>query len=295
MKTKRYHMLLVVLLVAVVGGLAWEVVRQREPMYQGKPLSYWLDGYSQPPLTNVTPTQADAAVRQLGTNSFPELFRRLQQRDSGFKIMIMRLLEKQSVIKIPFAPRNANYTAVTGFKALGPQASNAVPRLIEIFDSDPHLFPQQAIPAILGDIGPSAQQAIPALLRGMTHTNSFVRYNAIFAIGRIHPEPKVVVPALITRLNDPDILVRAQAARALGAFGKDAQPAVPVLLELWRREPPRSNTSSEITILFNTLVGSSWADASGMLSGTSPPDMGALAGTALQSIDPAAAAKAGLK
>src|SRR4051794_10793082 len=82
MKTKRLRIVLAVLLVAMIGGLAWLASRQREPMYQGQPLSYWLGGYDSPPLTNVTPSQADAAVRQLGTNAFPVLLRRLQQRDS---------------------------------------------------------------------------------------------------------------------------------------------------------------------------------------------------------------------
>ncbi|MDB6112696.1 MAG: repeat-containing protein, partial [Pedosphaera sp.] len=253
MKTKWFRIVLVVLLLAVAGGLAWQASRQREPMYQGKPLSYWLGGYDSPPLTNVTPSQADAAVRQLGTNAFPVLFRRLQQRDSEFRITIMRLLQKQHVISIPVAPPDQNYAAVQGFDALGPQASNAVLRLIEVFDSDPHPFPQQAVPVILRRIGPSARQAIPALLRGMTHTNATVRNNAICAIHQIRAEPKVVVPALMKCLNDPDIFVRAQAARALGAMGQDAQPAVPGLLELWRREPP-SPTSDGTTMAIRTMV-----------------------------------------
>ncbi|MGO8928675.1 MAG: hypothetical protein ACLQU3_17540, partial [Limisphaerales bacterium] len=41
---KRVHIALAVLLVMLVGVIAWQVLRlrEREPVYQGKPLSVWL-------------------------------------------------------------------------------------------------------------------------------------------------------------------------------------------------------------------------------------------------------------
>jgi hypothetical protein len=277
-----------------LGAVAWQSSRSREPVYQGKPLSYWLGGYDHPPRTNVTIRQANDAVRQLGTNAFPMLFRRLQQPDSEFRSTIMMLLQKQHVIKVTLGPRAPGITAMMGFNALGSQASNAVPRLIEIFDSDPSAFTQQGVPVILGHIGPPAAQAIPALLRGMTHTNAVVRNNSIFAVRLIHAAPEVVVPALIRCLNDPDPLVRGQAVRALGTFGKEAQLAVPGLLELWRKAPP--TTSSGGTVGFpQTMVSSGWASIPLLLGSGSSPDLREATQNALKDIDPEAAAKAGVQ
>src|SRR6185436_8807900 len=104
---------------------------------------------------------------------------------------------------------------------------NAVPDLIVIFDKNPAPFPQTAVPAIIGRIGPAARPAIPAMLRGLTHTNAMVRNNAIVALGKIHAEPGVVVPGLRKCLSDPNAHVRTQAALALGNFGREAQSAVP--------------------------------------------------------------------
>jgi hypothetical protein len=42
---KRVRIALAVLLVAVGGVIASQVCRQREPVYQDKPLSVWLQGY----------------------------------------------------------------------------------------------------------------------------------------------------------------------------------------------------------------------------------------------------------
>ena len=42
---KRRRILLAFLLVALIGGLGWLVLRPREPAYQGKRLSVWLEQY----------------------------------------------------------------------------------------------------------------------------------------------------------------------------------------------------------------------------------------------------------
>ncbi len=291
------------LLAAVLGGFIWLMLRpsQPEPTYQGKPLSFWLEGFDQGnykisrPWRTTPPTweEADEALRKIGTNAIPTLLRILQERDSEFKIKIVGLLQRQHLIRIPFASLYREDTALHGFNILGPAASNAVPRLIEIFESDPFPFPKQAIPVILGHIGPTALPAIPSLLRWITHTNGFVRNNVIFALRRIQGNPTLVVPALIKCLKDPDVFVRAQAARGLGSYGKDAQSAVPAPLELWRKEPPRPSRSARVAI-DGTLVGFSWAIPPFLYS-RDAPDVGDIASQALKEIDPEAAAKAGVK
>ncbi len=150
------------------------------------------------------------------------------------------------------------------------------------------------MPAILGEIGPAAERAIPALLRGIAHTNLLVRHNAVVALGRIHAQPELVVPELIKCFDDKEAFVRAEAAGALGAFGKEAQSAVPALLELRRNEALRPGPASgKAAIMFTGfVVASSW--------GASPSpsfnaDVVGCSMEALNQIDSAAAAKADLK
>jgi hypothetical protein len=233
---KKRLILLAVLGIAVVALVAWLSMPSPEPVYQGKPLSYWLahpDGRSP-----VTYNEAYEAIRQIGTNAIPILLRRLQVPNPSLKDRVLALAQKQHFIKIPFAPAHLNFEAFTAFMVLGSGASNAVPGLIAIIQSDPDPYPQTAVPVILGQIGPAAEQAIPALLRDIAHTNECVRHNAVWALAHIHAQPKLVVPALIKCLNDPEADVRATASWALGEFGKDAQSAIPALFALQFKEAP---------------------------------------------------------
>jgi hypothetical protein len=75
----------------------------------------------------------------------------------------------------------------------------------------------------LGDYGPAAFAAVPALIDklGCTHTNTFeispniMRYYAATALGKIGPGARDAVPALHRALNDPSPAVREEAAKAL--------------------------------------------------------------------------------
>ena len=74
---KRVYIALAVLLVMLAGVIAWQVLRLREPVYQGKRLSVWLVQYG----TNhwsagrngELDKQAEAAIRHIGTNAIPTL------------------------------------------------------------------------------------------------------------------------------------------------------------------------------------------------------------------------------
>jgi hypothetical protein len=73
MKAKRWRIVLAILIVAMVGGVVWQVLRQREPVYQGKPLSVWLEGYTSRSARLRGVQKAKEAVRHAGTNALPML------------------------------------------------------------------------------------------------------------------------------------------------------------------------------------------------------------------------------
>lgn len=232
-----------------------------DPIYQGRPLSYWLQAYNpsayfrthphgpDPPTTS----QAELAIRTVGTNAFPLLLRMLEHRN--LQIRWYTLHSRWAPGYVP----PENYAALTAFKVLGPVATNAIPDLVAAFDHDNSPFPRQAIPIILGDLGPAASSAIPAMLRGLKHTNRIVRKNSAVALGKIHLEPEKVGPALIGCLSDPDPNVRGQAAEALGAFGTNAQAALPALKQLLKASPPASSAITNLAnVRFSTSVSEFW-------------------------------------
>jgi hypothetical protein len=193
----------------------------------------------------------------MGTNAIPRLLRMLQQPNAKWSGFVWSTLSRQHLVKVRFAPGNWDLKAYKGLSALGPQASNAVPALIAVFNRKVSPLSQQAVPVILGSIGRGPVESVPFLLRAINHTNDIVRCNAICALSNVHPDPGIAVPVLTGLLKDPDLFVRASAADALRSYGHVAQTAFPALLEAWRKEPPPP-AASWMLISPGHVIGESW-------------------------------------
>jgi hypothetical protein len=228
---KWFRILLVMLLLAVAGGIAWLAFRSpAEPVYNGKALSVWLQNFNS---DVVDGREAEDAVRHIGTNAIPTLLSMLRAKDSGLKIRFIRLLARQNWIKIKVTlAADRNYAACSAFEVLGADAKSAVPELIQIYGQDISTESKCLTADALGYIGPLATNAIPALLRGLKTTNDPVRWNTVWALRKIHSQPELVVPELIKLLHDPNYRVRMIAKDALSNFGTNARMAIPVLIEM---------------------------------------------------------------
>jgi HEAT repeat protein len=219
-----------------------------EPLYKGRPLSYWAmmtqdqDLDSQPSDQAI---EAIEAVRAIGPAAIPYLLKWIQP---------------------PWSDSRLPDGAVQSFKALGSQAASAIPKLAAILNQRAasiddesskssaaealaYLGPE-AIPVLLaaatnlhgqhiqweiiedlGRFGTNGVAAIPALIEWSRDKDEWVRLGAINALGEINLQPEAVIPVLLAALKDLDALVRRDAAEALGNFGKDAKAAVPALIK----------------------------------------------------------------
>lgn len=105
-----------------------------------------------------------------------------------------------------------------GFTPLG---SAAVATLLDLVDgARPELL--AAIADILGDIGPAAVDALPALTQLLHHEEPRVRQYAAEAIGTVGQASAEVPPELVDALGDEDALVRQYAAISVGRLGARA-------------------------------------------------------------------------
>jgi HEAT repeats len=118
--------------------------------------------------------------------------------------------------------RSLNWDAANSLAAIGPGAAPAVPALVEAIQSEkgvpsaiggegPSTFSSLAGKA-LARIGPAALPALTALL---SHDDRYVRMSAVNAIGNMGPQAKSAVPALSNALNDTDPIVGKFAGLAL--------------------------------------------------------------------------------
>ncbi len=248
---------LVVLLAVIATVAAFIVLRPREPMYQGKRLSEWLEEWDTFNVDTNAPTAE--AIRQMGSNTFPYLIRQLRAKDSVLKRKCAKLLERLSLIRIDLGSADVHrQQGRAGFYVLGNLAAPAIPELSKLLNAEDTSL-DAAI--VLVFIGPeavltlaqaltnsnasvrasvafalaqakwNAKAAVPNLLTCLLDKEANVRFSAAVALGLIHDEPETVIPVLITRLDDRDVSVREQAANALRRFGRQARPAVPALLK----------------------------------------------------------------
>lgn len=95
---------------------------------------------------------------------------------------------------------------------------------------DEDLVARMSAAVALGDLGPRAKQAIPALAKVVQDSNEDhnVHSRAVQALASIGPE---AVPELIKALQDGKTIVRRFAAGALGGKGPEAVPALVAALE----------------------------------------------------------------
>jgi hypothetical protein len=233
---------------AILALIFWQAARTREPAYQGKSLSQWLQGYHLSavggPEDEIEHAQreTDEAVRHIGTKAVPTLLRMLRAKDSDFKVKAMDLLSKQRLVRIEWTSAwELNYWASLAFQALGDSARPYVPVLVEIAEENISTNSRYCAIDSLTGLGPTAEAAVPALLRWTTNADRHVRFGAINALGAIHAEPEKVVPVLTNALADPDPFVKRIAMKAMRDYGTNAKAAAPALLGLLN--DPRSGQS----------------------------------------------------
>lgn len=82
----------------------------------------------------------------------------------------------------------------------------------------------------IGEFGPAATSAVPALLQALKGNDSFLRGPALEALGEIHADPDFMIPLFTRYLDDDDL--RDEAALALANYGSLAKSAVPKILPL---------------------------------------------------------------
>lgn len=80
----------------------------------------------------------------------------------------------------------------------------------------------------LGKCGPQASNAVPVLVQILDEHNLMTRSSTIRALGQIRSRPEIVIPVLTNLLSDPDPGTRMTAGSALREFGLEVPSELPV-------------------------------------------------------------------
>ncbi len=146
---------------------------------------------------------------------------------------------------------------------LGADAKAALPSLVKLLKDDVQQVTLTAANA-LGSMGAEGKDAVPALIEAVTGDDPWLRWSAAVALGSIGPAAKEAVPALAKGVYDKEYIVRKGSAEALGHLGPAAKQAVPTLVQAYE-------------------------------DGLQYDNIRKIAAESLKRIDPAAAAKAGIR
>jgi HEAT repeat protein len=120
-----------------------------------------------------------------------------------------------------------------------------VEALRHLLDDHDEMLQLSAV-STLGNIGPPASPALPAILRLLDNGGPRVTAVVVSALGRIGAEPGLVIPPLLRILVGPDAPLRESAGAALSRIGKEATPASPGCT--WVHELVASLTASDVRV-----------------------------------------------
>lgn len=126
---------LALLVLSVVVLAVCLLMRPREPEYQGRTLTAWLDEYNRAGSWDKTET-ASAAIRAIGTNCLPFLLARIKHNPSEWVAKLVQVANKQPLLKLPFYGVNRYRSAsIFALHALGPEAAPLCPDLLALTKS----------------------------------------------------------------------------------------------------------------------------------------------------------------
>ena len=209
------------------GGIVWLIARFSEPVYQGIPLSVWLDeAYRNGDVTSyLADTQPDTssarAVRAIGADALPTLINMVRTKDTPIRRMLDHL--STTYKWLPMYHRlyfESHPMAVYGFRMLGPSAKSAVPDLVALLDdNDPQV--RVCAACCLAKVGRAG--AVPGLEK---HLRTVVRNKpgtgweedaeaAIYALGGIGPAARPALSQIAAFTNSGSYMFAATSRAAL--------------------------------------------------------------------------------
>lgn len=210
--------------------LAWFVVRPHDPLFHGKPESYWI-GH----LVYHDETQVEE-WRKFGSDGTRVLVRALEGANRPMDRLyrnayqkMWRILPRVLMVHLP-GPRE-DLTRVTRMKvvdllaSLNKEAKLATPVMARTLNDEDDSVRGCAINFFIRDDGGYAllsqmdaaakRNLLPAFVRAMQASSQAARANAAIALKYYPEQAEVVVPVLTNALQDPAPLVRRLAADTL--------------------------------------------------------------------------------
>ena len=250
---KKRKLLTTIFVAMLFAAIIWLILPSKtdEPVYQGKPVSYWLDNYWLDNLwmisnaLNMKKSTASNALAAIGTNAIPYYLELAASHPNHIQKYLLGIHFLDWIPRIDEALRRMAFKfdknpveSFLGFQVLGSSAKSAVPGLIRLMQSDLPKNNRRQIVDSLANIGIAATNAVPALLQNFKLPRDEVASESFHAIHCIAYDTnkdrwdsdtvKVMVPKLTQLLNDTntDVTIVMDLLGNIGEQAKSAEPAI---------------------------------------------------------------------
>jgi hypothetical protein len=139
--------------------------------------------------------------------------------------------------------RDVRLHVMVAFREMGADASNAVPAVTKVLadtgvgsQTNSFFYVRAAAAVALGKIGPPAASALPALKAALQESNSYLRGQAAVATWRVAADADTALPILLKEMPAAAESQKWDWIAALGEMGPRARAAVPQLLVELRQD-----------------------------------------------------------
>ena len=248
MKAQAF-ILSVMLLAGLTGTLVWLAVRRSaEPVYAGKPVTFWVDRGYGPAATQEQLRRADAAVRAAGTKALPFWVTLLGgTNDSRFRQEFNADFRRFPSFHLATADER-RHLALCAFHSLGADGKPAIPSLSKLL-GDFRTCPAATI--VLAGLGP---EGLAAITNALANRNNPWRFWIAATLGSWNGKPPnfqwngsgpwewpppvmgVIIPVLVNCLQDDNLNLRVFSAQSLGCLAREPARVVPALTDLLARD-----------------------------------------------------------
>ena len=228
------------LVFAVVAVVCFRGEEQlAEPMYEGRPMRYWLRQMSDP---RADEASIRRAFREMGPEAAPLLLHLAKETDGVWKRSYVRCYELapgviRRVMPVPETAGLRRQHCQWGLhlSVSGPKGVRDARYLVAALAS-PFTRDRLTIVNLMGSLGPSSKVATQALMQALKDPDARVRRQAALMLFHVDPTSAMGVPQLIETLTASSALLRSDAALALGRIGS-RDPRVIVALQLALKDP----------------------------------------------------------
>jgi HEAT repeat protein len=228
MKNRPYLFLTVLLFAAVAAALWWSPWEQSEPVYDGKPLRYWLARDFEPYPSAISSDSKAVPILITAMNEKKMTLLRMHYEELWSKMPLLIQKHLRPPLNLVQLKKQRHF-AVTVLGGMGPLASPAIPGLVRALN-DSYADVRAAAIVSLARLGQADPRVTTALGAALCDDKPEMCFYAALTLRRLGHTNEAVMRELTSPLKDPDPKLRAARASAMQNIGQADHVIVAALI-----------------------------------------------------------------